>query len=223
MFNLFWCCFRIPLWGRWKIPEVPRGSSRRKRCEVSLILEDIFHELGTHSHGSWRHLCHIWPDLPGVMSAGDEPAGRVSKSSIQSQPTRSVSGCTSSPWCRGVRVFSGLWPNCYLLMWLTYYMAVRLCAPSCIGLSKITLASPQVSGWGCWPGLPFIRLAVFRPWCWILRQDDLPTCQPFVLVYYFGIWSSISFLKMEYWNQTLQYYLPARGIFHSTLPREYTD
>ena len=33
----------------------------------------------------------------------------------------------------------------------------------------------------------------------------------------------ISFLTMEYWNQTLQYILKARGILHSTLPREYTD
>ena len=33
----------------------------------------------------------------------------------------------------------------------------------------------------------------------------------------------ISFLTMEYWNQTLQYFLGARGILHSTLPREYTD
>ena len=30
----------------------------------------------------------------------------------------------------------------------------------------------------------------------------------------------ISFLTMEYWNQTLQYFLGARGIFHSTLLRE---
>ena len=33
----------------------------------------------------------------------------------------------------------------------------------------------------------------------------------------------ISFLTMEYRNQTLQYYLGARGILHSTLLREYTD
>ena len=33
----------------------------------------------------------------------------------------------------------------------------------------------------------------------------------------------ISFLTMKYWNQTLQYFLGARGILHSTLPREYTD
>ena len=33
----------------------------------------------------------------------------------------------------------------------------------------------------------------------------------------------ISFLTMEYWNQTLQYFLGARGIFHSTLLKEYTD
>ena len=28
---------------------------------------------------------------------------------------------------------------------------------------------------------------------------------------------------MEYRNKTLQYFLGARGILHSTLPREYTD
>ena len=33
----------------------------------------------------------------------------------------------------------------------------------------------------------------------------------------------ISFLTMEYWLQTLQYFLGASGILHSTLPREYTD
>ena len=34
-----------------------------------------------------------------------------------------------------------------------------------------------------------------------------------------GLYSIISFLTMEYWNQTLQYFLGARGILHSTLPR----
>ena len=33
----------------------------------------------------------------------------------------------------------------------------------------------------------------------------------------------ISFLTVEYLNQTLQYFLGAGGILHSTLPREYTD
>ena len=42
-------------------------------------------------------------------------------------------------------------------------------------------------------------------------------------VYYSPIHCIISFLTMEYWNQTLQYFLGARGILHSTLPREYTD
>ena len=39
----------------------------------------------------------------------------------------------------------------------------------------------------------------------------------------FLIFGTISFLTMEYLNYTLQYFLGARGIFHSTLPREYTD
>ena len=38
-----------------------------------------------------------------------------------------------------------------------------------------------------------------------------------------SVQSIISFLTMEYQNQTLQYFLEARGILHSTLPREYTD
>ena len=33
----------------------------------------------------------------------------------------------------------------------------------------------------------------------------------------------ISFLTMEYWNQTLQYFLGERGMFYSTLPREYIE
>ena len=33
----------------------------------------------------------------------------------------------------------------------------------------------------------------------------------------------ISFLTMEYWNQTFPYFLGARGILHSTLPRDYRD
>ena len=37
-------------------------------------------------------------------------------------------------------------------------------------------------------------------------------------------WNAIiSFLTMENWNPTLQYFLGARGLLHSTLPREYTD
>ena len=38
-----------------------------------------------------------------------------------------------------------------------------------------------------------------------------------------GICSKISLLTMEYQNQTIQYFLGARGILDSTLPREYTD
>ena len=40
------------------------------------------------------------------------------------------------------------------------------------------------------------------------------------LVYLLAI---ISFLTMECWNQTLQYFFGARVILHSKLPREYTD
>ena len=34
---------------------------------------------------------------------------------------------------------------------------------------------------------------------------------------------SISFLKIEYWDLTLSILPPSKGIFHSTLPRDYTD
>ena len=88
------------------------------------------------------------PTYQSVMSASDEPAVSVSRPGIPSR--------TSSPWRRGVGVFSGIEPHCCLLTCLTYYMAVCICAPSYIVQSGISLISLRVLGWGGWPGATFV-------------------------------------------------------------------
>ena len=59
---------------------------------------------------------------------------------------------------------------------------------------------------------------------WALR---LYTTQQYITWHYITWLTNlsfiISFLTMEYWIQTLQYFLGARGLLHSTLSREYTD
>ena len=108
-------------------------------------------------------------------------------------------------------------------------VVVALARQSCVFYVILILVLTFRSFWLCWIQrmLKILRISVkIHPYVWVIISFLTMEYWNQTLQYFLrerAIFHNISFLTMEYWNQTLQYFLGARGILHSTLPREYTD